>query len=255
MVDIDLTDKSDFDSHSTQHQSGGSDSLNVEGLPGKLADAQDPLSHDNAAHTTNFVADGDVGVENGVAGLNGSGVIPNTQIPDLAITNTFTVTTESDLTTLSSAQVGDVGIVTAVDPTESYILTGSYDVQSDWTRIAVEQAPIKSVNGYKGDVDLSNADVGAASDNHDNTAHSQTYAVDGDAQPPQSHDNAAHTTNYSADSHDHSGTDSPSQIAPDKVDAGSQLDPPTVATRSDIPSGQTGLYYVEDEDTITYRVS
>jgi microcystin-dependent protein len=31
---------------------------------------------------------------------------------------------------------------------------------------------------------------------HGNGAHSETFAVDGDSQPPESHDNAAHSTNF-----------------------------------------------------------
>jgi hypothetical protein len=234
MTDIDITQRSDFENHNSRHESGGGDEISVEGLSGLLADAQDPLSHDNAAHTTNYIPDTEKASANGVATLNGSSEIPNDQIPDLAITETFTVTNESDLTTLSNAEIGDVGIVTSTDPNESYILTGDYATQSNWTRIAVEQAPVSSVNGETGAVSLDSADVGAAPDPHDNTNH---------------------TTNYSADSHDHSGGDSPSEINPDKVDSSEQLDPPTVASRSNIPTGQTGIYYIEDEDTLTYRVS
>jgi len=234
MTDIDITQRSDFEDHSSRHESGGADEISVEGLSGLLDDAQDPLSHDNAAHTTNYIPDTEKASANGVATLNSSSEIPNDQIPDLAITETFTVATESDLTTLSSAEIGDVGINTGSSPNEAFILTGDYATQSNWTRIAVEQAPVNSVNGETGAVSLNSADVGAAPDNHDN---------------------ANHTTNYSADTHDHSGTDSPNTINPDKVDSSSQLDPPTVSTRSNIPAGQTGIYYIEDEDTLTYRVS
>lgn len=234
MPDIDITQQSDFEDHNSRHEDGGMDEIDVTGLSGLLADAQDPLSHDNAAHTTNYIPDTEKAAANGVATLNGSSEIPNSQIPDLAITETFTVSAEADLTGLSNAEIGDVGIVTNPDPNESYILTGDYATQSNWTRIAVEQSPVTEVNGETGAVSLDSADVGAA---------------------PSSHDNASHTTNYSADTHDHSGTDSPEDINPDKVDAGSQLDPPDVPTRSNIPTGQTGIYYIEDEDTLTYRVS
>lgn len=40
---------------------------------------------------------------------------------------------------------------------------------------------------------------------HGNERHSETFAVDGDSQPPEVHDNSKHSTNYSAQGHDHSG--------------------------------------------------
>ena len=38
-----------------------------------------------------------------------------------------------------------------------------------------------------------------ASDPHDNTAHTETYAVDGDAQPPENHGNSAHSQTFVSD--------------------------------------------------------
>lgn len=271
MADIDLTQRSDFENHSTRHEENGSDVLNVGGLSGVLADAQPPQAHDNAAHTENFVPDADVGSSNGVASLDANGELTSTQVPDLAITEVFTVSTESDLTSQSNAEIGDVGILTdaSSDTNNAFILTGDYSVQDNWVALQTPNSPVQSVNGYTGDVSLSSGDVGSPSDTEFNN-HSARHENNGadeinvaglsgelsDAQPPKSHDNAAHTTNYADDAHDHSASGEGAQdISPNSVDAGSQLDPPTVATRSDIPTGQTGIYYVEDEDTLTYRVS
>jgi hypothetical protein len=44
------------EAHKTSHQDGGSDEISVAGLSGELADNQPPKSHDNAAHSTNYVA-------------------------------------------------------------------------------------------------------------------------------------------------------------------------------------------------------
>jgi len=53
------------------------------------------------------------------------------------------------------------------------------------------------VHGVGGSDVASTADVAEkADDPHDNAAHSETFAVDGDTQPPENHGNAAHTTNY-----------------------------------------------------------
>jgi hypothetical protein len=65
------------------------------------------------------------------------------------------------------------------------------------------------------------------------TANSAQSRVDNHAGDPDAHQN----------------------LNPDTVDADSQLDPPSVATRSNIPDGQTGLYHIEDENTVIYRVS
>lgn len=115
---------------------------------------------------TDSIGAADVGAADGVAGLNSSGEIPNNQIPPLAINDTYSVATESDLTTLSSAEIGDVGIVTDPDPDVTYMLTGDYSVQSDWEQIAIENAPVSSVNGNKGDVSLDAADVNALPDTY-----------------------------------------------------------------------------------------
>lgn len=113
---------------------------------------QPPTDHGNSAHSNDFVLQGAVGAQNGVAELV-SGVVPGSQIPDLAITETFTVAAESELTTTSGVEQGDVGINTGADPNEAYIATANdTSTLSNWTRIAVEQAPVTSVNGDFGDV-------------------------------------------------------------------------------------------------------
>ena len=77
---------------------------------------------------------------NGVASLNSLGKIPNAQIPPLAITSTFQVPTLADLTTLTAAEEGDVGIVTSdivVANNGAYILsTNDPTVLANW--IAIE---------------------------------------------------------------------------------------------------------------------
>lgn len=271
MADIDLTQRSDFEDHDSRHESGGDDEISVEGLSGTLADQQDPQSHGNERHTDNYVDDSELGASNGVATLNGNAVLSAAQIPDLAITDTFTVATEADLTTLNNAEIGDVGIVTDAsdDTNNAFILTGDYATQSNWVALQTPNSPIQSVNGYTGDVVLGPADIGSpsTSDFNNHSARHENGGADeisvqglsgtlADQQDPQAHGNERHTTNYADDAHDHSASGEGSQnISPNQVDAGEQLDPPTVSTRGDIPAGQTGIYYIQDEDTLTYRVS
>lgn len=46
---------------------------------------------------------------------------------------------------------------------------------------------------------IKGGDDGKADDPHGNEAHTETYAIDGDAQPPQSHGNEAHTSIFAVD--------------------------------------------------------
>jgi len=113
---------------------------------------QPPTAHGNSAHNNDFVLEAAVGAQNGVAELV-SGVVPGSQLPDLVVSETFAVGSESELTTLSGAGEGDIGINTGVTPNEAYIATDAdTSTLSNWTRIAVEQAPVTSVNGDVGDV-------------------------------------------------------------------------------------------------------
>ena len=328
MGDIDLTQQADFEDHSDRHENGSDDELNVDGLSGVLADEQEPQSHANERHTENFIPDTEIGSPNGVAGLTSDGVLPNGQVPSIAVTDVSTVETEDDLTTLTDAELGDVGIVTAADPEDNntFILTGEDPtVQEDWVEVQSPQSPVQSVNDQTGDVVLDSDDVEAPSQNEFDS-HAGRHEDDGtdelnvdglsgvlaDQQDPQSHANERHTENFIPDTeigaadgvasldgsaqvpdsqsqvasvngqkgdvdldnddvgapsdgqfedHDHSGGEGePSEINPESVEADNvvgndQLDAPQVDTRSDIPDGQTGFYYVVDEDTITFRVS
>jgi len=54
-IDADLTTVENLlDNHSSRHETGGADELDVTGLSGDLADAQDPKTHDNSAHSVQF---------------------------------------------------------------------------------------------------------------------------------------------------------------------------------------------------------
>jgi len=145
-------------------------------------DSRPPQDHDNQAHSTDFVPQSDVGSSDGVASLASGGKLTRSEVPPLAITETHTVSAESDLTNQSNANEGDVGIVTNPDPTETYILTGSDPSQaSNWVKIAIETAPVSSVNSQTGAVSLSAGDVGAvATGGHGNAEHSQEFVSDGD---------------------------------------------------------------------------
>jgi len=94
------------------------------------------------------------------AELDDTGVLRAGQVPDLAITNTFTVTAESDLTTLD-VEEGDVGIVT--DQSQAYILTTSDPTTlANWSVIQTPPAPVDDVFGRTGSIDPQSGDYSAA---------------------------------------------------------------------------------------------
>lgn len=52
-----------------------------------------------------------------------------------------------------------------------------------------------------------NPHSGSASTNHGNDSHSETFAIDGDEQPPEDHGNESHTSDYVDDSGARSAVD------------------------------------------------
>ena len=96
--------------------------------------------------------------------LNGSGKLPDSVIPSLAIGELVgTVDTQAQLTTLSSAQQGDIAKVTSdtnVNLNGVYWLNGAYSTLENWIQI-VGPGSVISVNGQSGVVVLGAADVGA----------------------------------------------------------------------------------------------
>jgi hypothetical protein len=97
---------------------------------------------------------------NGVATLDITGKIPASQLPPIAISNTFVVANVADLTTLTTAQIGDIGIVTANN--SSYILqTEPYSTLTNWVQLLFPVS-VSSVNGKTGAVVLNPGDIGAA---------------------------------------------------------------------------------------------
>lgn len=99
------------------------------------------------------------GVANGYASLGADGKILSAQIPLIAITDTFTASTEVAMFALT-VQKGDVCVRT--DLSKSYInSTGNNAEMSDWTELRSPTAAVSSVNSKTGAVTLNASDVGA----------------------------------------------------------------------------------------------
>ena len=85
-----------------------------------------------------LVLDADKGSANGVATLDGSGLVPSSQIPPLAISDTFVVASESAMLALT-AQVGDVAVRT--DNNKTFILQSSpASTLTNWVQILTPPA-------------------------------------------------------------------------------------------------------------------
>lgn len=98
-----------------------------------------------------------VGQPLGVASLDGSGLVPSSQVPPLAITSVSVVDDIEDLD--GSYQVGDVVIVTS--ESTCFIFDGD-----EWVELITPPDTVLSVNGEIGAVTLSAGDVGAAPASH-----------------------------------------------------------------------------------------
>lgn len=89
-----------------------------------------------------------------------SGLIPNSALPPLAITSTFVVSSQAAQLALT-VQEGDVCVRT--DQGKSYIRNNvSLGTMADWQELLTPTAPVQSVNGQTGVVNLTAANVGAA---------------------------------------------------------------------------------------------
>jgi hypothetical protein len=96
------------------------------------------------------------GAAGGVASLDGAGLIPTTQLPALAITDTFPVANQAAMLALT-AEKGDVAI--RADNGKSYVLaTNSPSTLGDWLELTATGA-VQTVAGRVGNVVLAIADV------------------------------------------------------------------------------------------------
>lgn len=83
-----------------------------------------------------------------------NGKLPDSVIPDLAITETFVVNTEAEMLALPNVRIGDCCVITSENVT--YILRAEpSNVLSNWTEIKVRETPVftgatSTANGQKG---------------------------------------------------------------------------------------------------------
>ena len=96
---------------------------------------------------------GQKGIANGIAELDGSGLVPTHHLPALAITNTSVVATQAAMLALT-AQVGDIAVRTDVN--KSFILTATpATTLGNWQELLTPTDAVLSVDGSTGAVSLS----------------------------------------------------------------------------------------------------
>lgn len=145
--------------HASSHGAGGGDPIAIDqsqvaglvaGLAGKIAATEKAAA-------------------NGVATLGSDGKIPTSQLPALAVTETFVVASESAMLALT-AERGDVAIRT--DLTKSFILMAEpASTLANWQEIlSAGSGGVLSVNGQTGVVTLTLAGLGGQASDADLTA-------------------------------------------------------------------------------------
>lgn len=103
------------------------------------------------------------GNANGLATLDAGGKIPSSQLPSIAISDTFVVVNEAAMLALT-AQTGDVAVRT--DENKSYILQGTDPTDiGDWQELLTPTDAVQSVNGQTGTVSLDTDDISEGSTN------------------------------------------------------------------------------------------
>jgi hypothetical protein len=115
------------------------------------------------------------GALNGYASLV-NGVIPESQLPPVAITDTFPVNSQTEMLALV-AQTGDVAVRS--DLNKSFILkTEPASTLINWIELLSPTAPVQSVNGQTGAVSLNSDNIGEGTTNRYYLTARETSAKD-----------------------------------------------------------------------------
>jgi len=117
----------------------------------KITGLADPTNAQDAV-TLNYITT-QKGAANGLAELDGSGLVPTHHLPALAITTTQVVNSQANMLALT-AQVGDVAVRTDVN--KSFILTATpASTLGNWQELLTPTDSVLSVDGSTGAVSLS----------------------------------------------------------------------------------------------------
>ena len=110
------------------------------------------------------------GAANGVASLNAFGIIPSSQLPPVTLSSTNVVASDAAMIALSSATVGSIAIRTDVN--KNYVLSAlPASTLGNWIELLTPAAPVQTVNGYTGSVNLSKTDFDLGNVNNTSDAN------------------------------------------------------------------------------------
>lgn len=114
-----------------------------------------------------------LGQPDGIASLDGNGLIPTSQLPALALTDVYVVGSQAAQLALI-AEEGDVAIRT--DLNKSYIHNGgSAGTMADWSELLTPTDSVTSVNGQTGVVNLTTTNINEGTNLYYTNARVQTF--------------------------------------------------------------------------------
>jgi hypothetical protein len=152
----------------------------------KLTGVADPTNAQDAV-TLNYITT-QKGAANGLAELDGSGLVPTHHLPALAITTTQVVNSQANMLALT-AQTGDVAVRTDVN--KSFILTATpASTLSNWQELLTPTDAVLSVDGSTGAVSLSGTYLNRTSGQLLGNLDANNFKVTGLATPTNNADAA-----------------------------------------------------------------
>ena len=132
--------------------------------------------------------DSKIGAANGIASLDAGGKVPASELPDIAISDTFVVVSEAAMLALT-AEVGDIAVRTDVNKT--FILkTAGASTLANWQELLTPTDAVTSVDGQTGVVDLSGNYVNVTGDTMSGALAMGTNKITGLGTPTVSTDAA-----------------------------------------------------------------
>ena len=132
--------------------------------------------------------DSKIGAADGIASLDAGGKVPASELPDIAISDTFVVVSEAAMLALT-AEVGDIAVRTDVNKT--FILkTAGASILANWQELLTPTDAVTSVDGQTGVVDLSGNYVNVTGDTMSGALAMGTNKITGLGTPTVSTDAA-----------------------------------------------------------------
>ena len=152
----------------------------------KITNLANPV--DNGDAVSLGYLNGQKGVANGIAELDGNGLVPTHHLPALAISETSVVNSQSAMLALT-AQVGDVAVRTDVN--KSFILTATpASTLANWQELLTPTDAVLSVDGSTGAVSLSGTYINRTTGQLLGNLDANTYKVTNLGAPTSNNDAA-----------------------------------------------------------------